>query len=228
MSNDGILDALGIEMFGKDDARRSLFKKAFRIAVIPIFFIFLFFMYYFVFIRADWTIMSVTARIIILVFIIIFILLLSEESIEWRLISISVVVFIIVVDVAAQLLDFYETPTEPGGTLQYDFLGHIFTGILTIAFLTNAIPRAATKRIFLVIALSLGIALGWELTEYAIALTGENIMGREIEAFVFDWNNALMDVIAHGIGIAIAVSVFFAYKYLRCPTEQRSGLVCKI
>jgi len=225
--DDGILDSLARQAFPGDGERADGFKRAFRVAAIPIFCLFLFFGYYFVFIDPDWTVMSIVARIFMLSFITIFTLLLSPEPMEWRLISVSAVTVIIIIDSAAQLMNMYDYPTVPGGPLRYDFIGHIFTGILTIAFLTNVV-RNAGRNMHWIVVLSIGIAFLWELTEYGISVVGETFIKGDIKAFSFDLENSMMDLIAHGIGVGIFIGFFASYKYLRCPPSFRSGLVCRV
>jgi hypothetical protein len=222
----GVLDAFAREFYPDDD-RSSTFKKTVRIVAPPILTVFLFSVYYFVFIDNDWAITSVTARIILLSLVTVFIITLSPEPMEWRLISVTAVSIIIIIDTMAQLAGFYDYPTMPGGNLQYDFVGHIFTGTLTIAVLTNVVKDAG-KNIHLLFIFSIVAAIGWEFVEYGISLIADGMIKKEIESFSFVLENSIMDLIAHVIGMTIFTALFVGYKFITCPPSMRSGLLCRI
>ena len=227
LQNDGILDAFSNQIFPDDTEKSRGFRKVVIFILLPIFFILCFFSYYFIFVVSSWTAFASVGRAIFLGGIIVVVLLFSLEDIEWRLITVSVCTIALSIDIMAQIIGLYEGVTILGESLEYDFLAHAFGGLYITLIFTNLVP-INDKKIFFVVLCSLIIAVLWEVFEFIISSFIEDFMNINIDQFDFVLLNSVSDLLAHSIGLGIAIFSYIAYKWIRCPIEFRSGIMCKI
>ena len=114
-----------------------------------------------------------------------------------------------------------------GESIHYDFLAHALGGAYITLIFTNLVPDEERKFFFVVLA-SVIIAVLWEVFELILYYVVEGFMNRSIQQFDFVVLNSFADLLAHSIGLGLAIFGYIGYKFIRCPSEFREGAMCRI
>lgn len=206
-----------------DKEQRKRFKIVVKITILPIICLFVFItILHFFFSERSWATYLLLIKILTLVLLSAYILLFSTEDFEWRVIGLTIATITILIDIMAHLYGWYTLNKSFIFLFKYNFGSHVLAGLTVTILFTNFKWKQGNKIIFIVV-LSMVIAFAWELLELIIIIFDGYSLN--LRFYLID---IFFDIIAHTIGTAIGLTAYLAYKYFKCPSEYREGIMCKL